>query len=65
MVSWGEKINKMIISGDTFESLDLMQMIQSCLGDFSKHSINAVFCDYAKYFEIIGMLVELDKAEMI
>jgi pantothenate kinase len=63
MVSWGEKINKMIISGDTFESLELMQMIQSCLGEFSKHSINAVFSDYSKYFEIIGMLVELDKAE--
>ena len=65
MVSSGEKINKMIISGDTFESLELMQMIQSCLGEFSKHSINAVFSDYSKYFEIIGMLVELDKAEMI
>ena len=65
LVSMGEKINKMIISGDTFESLELMQMIQSCLGEYSKHSIKAVFSDYSKYFEIIGMLVELDKAEMI
>ena len=65
VVSWGENINKMIISGDTFESLELMQMIQSCLGEYSKHSINAVFSDYSKYFEIIGMIVELDKAEMI
>ena len=65
LVSWGEKINKMIISGDTFDSLELMQMIQSCLGEYSKHSINAVFSDYSKYFEIIGMLVELDKVEMI
>lgn len=65
LVSLGEKINKMIISGDTFDSLELMQMIQSCLGEYSKHSINAVFSDYSKYFEIIGMLVELDKMEMI
>ena len=65
MVSSKEKINKMIISGDTFESLELMQMIQSCLGEFSKQSINAIFSDYSKYFEIIGMAVELDKAELL
>ena len=65
MVSSGENINKMIISGDTFESLELMQMIQSCLGEYSKYTINAIFNDYSKYFEIIGMLVELDKAKIL
>ena len=65
MVSSKEKINKMIISGDTFDSLELMQMIQSCLGEFSKQSINAIFSDFSKYFEIIGMVVELDKAELL
>lgn len=65
MVSSKEKINKMIISGDTFDSLELMQMIQSCLGEFSKQSINAIFSDFSKYFEIIGMVVELDKSELL
>ena len=65
MVSSKEKINKMIISGDTFDSLELMQMIQSCLGEFSKQSINAIFSDFSKYFEIIGMVVELDKADLL
>ena len=61
MVASKENINKMIISGDTFDSLELMQMIQSCLWEFSGNSIGAVFCDYSKFFEIIGMVVELDK----
>ena len=55
-----EKINKMIISGDTFDSDELMQIIQSSLGEFSSNTIKAVFCEYANFFEIIGMLVELD-----
>jgi hypothetical protein len=39
-----EKINKMIISGDTFDSDELMQIIQSSLGEFSSNTIKAVFC---------------------
>ena len=65
MLSSKEEINNMIISGDTFDSLELMQMIQSCLDSFSQGSKNAVFSDYSKYFEIIGMTVELDKADLL
>ena len=65
MLSSKEEINNMIISGDTFDSLELMQMIQSCLDSFSQGCKNAVFSDYSKYFEIIGMTVELDKADLL
>ena len=60
MVASRENINKMLISGDTFDSLNLMQMIESCLWEFSGNSIGAIFSDYSKFFEIIGMVVELD-----
>ena len=63
--AYKEQVKKVIISGDTFDSLELMQMIQSCLWEFSGKTKEAVFCDYSKYFEIIGMVVELDKNELI
>ena len=61
MVSLDYKANKNIISGDTFESLELMQMIQNCFYAFNGNTIEAVFNDYSVYFEIIGMIIELDK----
>ena len=61
MVSLSEKTSKNIISGDTFESLELMQMIQNCFCAFNGNTIEAVFNDYSTYFEIIGMIIDLDK----
>ena len=40
-------------------------MIQSSLKEFSGNTIEAVFCDFSNYLEIIGMVVELDKDDMI
>ena len=65
MVSSDEKINKNIITGDTFDSLELMQMIQNCLGLFSGNNIEGVFNDYSNYYEIIGMIRELDKKGLL
>ena len=61
MISDDEKIEKNIISGDTFDSLELKQMIQSCQEAFTGNKIRAIFNDYSNYFEIIGMIVDLDK----
>ena len=65
MVSDEEKIEKNIISGDTFGSLELEQMIQSCQDAFTGNKIRAIFNDYSNYFEIIGMITELDKAGLL
>ena len=61
MASDEKKIEKNIISGDTFDSLELKQMIQSCQEAFTGNKIRAIFNDYSNYFEIIGMIVDLDK----
>lgn len=65
LISSKEKINKIIISGDTFDCLELMQMIQSCLWELSGKNLEGIFCDYSKFFEIIGMIVELDNDGLI
>lgn len=65
MVSSAERIDKAIISGDTFGSLELMQMIQTCLEGFTGNTIGAVFSDYSNYFEIIGMIIELEKSSLL
>lgn len=65
MVSSAERIDKAIISGDTFGSLELMQMIQTCLEGFTGNTIGAVFNDYSNYFEIIGMIIELEKSSLL
>ena len=36
-------------------------MIQSCQETFTGNKIRAIFNDYSNYFEIIGMIVDLDK----
>ena len=61
LISSKENINKIIVSGDAFDCLELMQLIESCLWELSGNTMEAVFCDYSKFFEIIGMVVELDK----
>jgi len=65
MVSSEERIDKAIISGDTFGSLELMQMIQTCLEGFTGNTIGAVFSDYSNYFEIIGMIIDIEKSSLL
>ena len=65
MVAIGESIDKTIVSGDTFGSLELMQMIQTCLEGFTENKIGAVFSDFSNYFEIIGMIIELEKSGLL
>ena len=65
MVSIGESIDKIIVSGDTFGSLELMQMIQTCLEGFTGNKIGVIFNDFSNYFEIIGMIVELEKSGLL
>ena len=61
LVSNKEKINKIIISGNPFNSLEVLQIIQTSIGRYSNNSIETYFNDYLEYFEIIGMFVDLDK----
>ena len=65
MLASKENIRRIIVSGDTYDSLELKQMIQSSLKEFSGNIIEAVFCDFSNYLEVIGMVVELDKDDMI
>lgn len=60
-----EKIDKNIISGDTFNSLELKQMIQVSLEGLTGNAIGCIFSDYSNYFEIIGMISELDKTGLL
>ncbi len=60
-----KKIDKNIISGDTFNSLELKQMIQVCLEGLTGNTVGCVFSDYSNYFEIIGMISELDKTGLL
>jgi len=65
MISIEENIDKTIFSGDNFGSLELMQMIQTCLEGFTGNKNGAVFSDYSNYLEIIGMFVELEKSGLL
>ena len=65
MLASKENIKRIIVSGDTYDSLELMQMIESSLDLYSGNSINTVFCDYSNFLAVIGMVVELDKDGMI
>jgi type II pantothenate kinase len=65
MLASKENINKMIISGDTFDSLELMQMIECSIDTYSGNTIDTIFCDYSNFLAIIGMVVELNNDGMI
>ena len=65
MLASKEKINRMIISGDTFDSLELMQMIECSIDTYSGNTIDTIFCDYSNFLTIIGMVVELSNDGMI
>jgi pantothenate kinase len=61
MISEYEGINKVLLLGNPYTSLKLMQMLQMCTEIFSMNKVNTIFSDFSDYFEIIGMLVELDQ----
>lgn len=61
MVSIKEKLGKNIIGGDNFGNLELMSILQNCLGVFTTSKTEAIFNEYSNYFEIFGMIVQLEK----
>ena len=65
LVSLKENINKVIISGNPFYSLELFQIIQTSIERYSGNIMGAVFNDYSDYFEIIGMMIYLDNKELL
>ena len=65
LVSKEQKLDKVIISGNPFYSLELMQMIQTAVEFYCEGKIEAVMNDYSDYFEIIGMCVKLDEEGLL
>ena len=61
MLSMNSQLDKAIVLGNPFNSLELMQMVKVCTGYFSGNKVNSVFSDYSQFLEIIGMCVEYDK----
>ena len=61
MISEYEGISKVLLLGNPYTSLKLMQMLQMCTEKYSMKKVDTIFSDYTDYFEIIGMLVELDQ----
>jgi pantothenate kinase len=49
-------IDKIIILGNPFESLEFLQMIQMATNYFSQDSVKSYFSDYSPYINLIGML---------
>jgi len=64
LVSLKENINKVIISGNPFYSLELFQIIQTSIERYSSNTIGTIFSDYSDYFEIIGMVIDLGNKEL-
>ena len=63
-----KNIDKTIFSGDTYNSLELKHIIQVCLEGLSTlngHPMGCAFSDYSNYFEIIGMIKELEKSGLL
>ena len=40
-------------------------MIQVCLEGLTGNNVGCVFSDYSNYFEVIGMISELDKTGLL
>ena len=59
MVSYKENIDKLIISGNPFESLELFEIIQTSIGRYTNNTKEAFFNDYLEYFEILGIYADL------
>ena len=60
LLSVKSKVDKVILLGSPFESLELMQMVQVCVGYFSQDKVKGLFSEYSQFLEIIGMCVQLD-----
>ena len=65
LVSYKENLDKVIISGSPFNSLELFEIIQTSISRYSSGKINAVFNDYSDFCEIIGMFLESNDAHQI
>ena len=65
LVSYKENLDKVIISGSPFNSLELFEIIQTSISRYSSGKINAVFNDYSDFCEIIGMFLESNNAHQI
>jgi len=55
-----ENIKNIIIVGNSFESLEFMQMVQMCVGYFSEDKCKAYFSQYSPFINLIGMVVLLE-----
>jgi len=55
-----ENIKNIIIVGNSFESLEFMQMVQMCVGYFSEDKCRAYFSQYSPFINLIGMIMHLD-----
>ena len=60
LLSVKSKVDKVILLGSPFDSLELMQMVQVCVGYFSQDKVKGLFSEYSQFLEIIGMCVQLD-----
>ena len=65
MLSMNSNLDKAMVLGSPFNSLELMQMQRVCIGYFSGNKVNSVFNDYSQFFEIIGMCVEMNQDNKI
>ena len=59
MVSYKENVDKVIISGNPFESLELFQIIQTSIGRYTNNTKETFFNDYLGYFEILGIYADI------
>lgn len=51
-----ENIKNIIIVGNSFESLEFMQMVQMCVGYYSQDKCKAYFSQYSPFINLIGMI---------
>jgi pantothenate kinase len=51
-----ENIKNILIVGNSFESLEFMQMVQMCVGYYSEDRCKAYFSQYSPFINLIGMI---------
>lgn len=54
-----ESIQNILIVGNSFESLEFMQMVQMCVGYYSEDKCKAYFSQYSPFINLIGMIILL------
>jgi pantothenate kinase len=55
LLAKNQGINKIIVLGNPFESLEFFQMIQMTTNYYSANTVNSFFSDYSPYINLIGM----------